>query len=343
MLSAMRRAAAVLLLLSSWRAAEACICAPAFYDDRDALACEEFARDKAIFAGTAVSVVKTDQLDTTTFAVLEPFRGAIGVTVNTIGGSDCDPKFDVGNSYLVYAFPYDTHPDRLGARGCGISLPLERATLDLKYARAGGREKRIFLGGWVQVFPRTAALDENRGGLPGVPITISGPGGTRRLLSGAAGKFRMDDPAPGRYVIHADLPPPFRAQPDPTVVVREDACAVAIALRTDALAEIRGRVVDETGHPRQHVTVTAEPAGAVSSRSGDAPRGETDGLGHYVIRGLAPGGYVLHVKAREQVSIVKPWPYPDAILAGVIDVAGPVDRKVDDLVIPESTKFRVDK
>lgn len=336
----MRATLAFLALLAWPRPSSACDCGG--YERNDYGACRDTDQSQAIFAGKVLSVRKTGPVAMTEFQVLEAFRGISTPTVVLIGGiSSCDYRFAANESYFVYA-SVDPTFGRFGAYTCGGTGLLKDADRDLAYARAGGYEKPFILGGTVEFYERLAPSDyRNRRRLAAVPMTITGAGRTLHVITGSDGAFAVAHPSPGVYTVHADMPPPFRAQPDGKATVRAGDCGGYVAFMTDGLAEINGRVVDESGHPRQSVTVTAAPVGMTSK--GDTPRGESDALGRYTIRWLVPGPYVLRVRREKQVPDMQPWPYPDTILAGVIDVAGPFVRTVDDLVIPESTKFRVDK
>ncbi len=336
----MRIVLAFLAFLAWPRDASACDCGG--YDRNEYGACRDTDRSQVIFSGTVLSIVNTGFLVTTTFQVREAFRGVSTPTVVLFGGfSNCEYPFTVGESYFVYA-SVDPYLGRLGAHLCGGTGLLRDAPHDLAYGRAAPPKPVVF-GGFVKFYERSKP-DDNRHdkGLAAVPITLSGADRTLHVITGSDGTFSVAHPAPGVYTVHADMPPPFHPRPDLRATVRAGDCGGYAAFLTDDLAEIRGRVVDENGHPRQYVTVTAEVAGT-PWKSGDTLRGETDALGRYVIRWVVPGPYVLHVKRKEQVPLLQPWPYPDAILAGVVDVAGPFDRVVDDLIIAESTKFRVDK
>ncbi len=331
---------AFLALLAWPRDATACVCGG--YERNEYGACRDTDRSQLIFSGTVLSIVNTGFLVTTTFQVREAFRGVSTPTVVLFGGfSNCEFPFEVGESYFVYA-AIDPSLGRLGAHRCGGTSLLRDAEQDLAYGHAG-REKPVVLGGFVKFYERSKP-DDNRHerGLAAVPITLSSADRTLHVITASDGTFSVAHPSPGVYTVHADMPPPFHPRPDGKAIVRAGDCGGYAAFITDGFAELHGRVVDENGHPRQYVTVTAEVAGT-PWKSGDTLRGETDALGRYVIRWIVPGPYVLHVNRKEQVPRLQPWPYPDTILAGIIDVAGPFDRTVDDLVIAESTKFRVDK
>jgi hypothetical protein len=75
--------------------------------------------------------------------------------------------------------------------------------------------------------------------LAGVPIRIAGPRGQLAVVSGIDGQFRLNDPAPGPYVVHASLAPPFSQTDDVSFRAEDGDCGNAATFRTSVIEEPR--------------------------------------------------------------------------------------------------------
>jgi hypothetical protein len=99
----------------------------------------------------------------------------------------------------------------------------------------------------------------------------------------------------------------------------------ALTLRLAPMAIIAGKILDESGDPARHATVTLyqnDHSSGVDQIS-QVQSAQTDDLGAYEMVGLTPGNYFLSASAR-------PWYAPDSSSDAGSDSASPVpDAKVD--------------
>ena len=114
-----------------------------------------------------------------------------------------------------------------------------------------------------------------------------------------AGRFRIGDIRPGRYLVAPELRG-FMYAPSSNVIPIRDGVNQDLAIELVPQAVVTGRVVDSDGEPLQHVMIDAQrasgPAASNAFRTGSVP--QTDDRGVYSLV-LAPGLY--YIEARPAV------------------------------------------
>ncbi len=191
-------------------------------------------------------------------------------------------------------------------------------------AKVSGADVALVRGAVV-----TGVVTDNLGEpAPGIPVKLlashGSPGRPRYLLfqqrpTDDRGQFRLHDVAPGEYLLMADPTTAMQGVrlglrqpddpadlmrtyapgvPDVSAAGRLDVTAghelnVDIELLTGRLATVAGRVVDSKGQPVQRTSVILVPdaAGLVADRL-TAP---VHPSGDFVLQGVSPGTYTLHV------------------------------------------------
>lgn len=138
------------------------------------------------------------------FAVIEAFKGVktseIDVSVGEIRTS-CYHTFDVGDTYLVYAFRSGERP--LFSGYCSRTSGLSNAASDLHYIREllrGVREARVY----GSVIRRETVLEGNDvvervNPLEGITILVEGEGKRFEVVTDQNGLFRLDQIPDGKY------------------------------------------------------------------------------------------------------------------------------------------------
>lgn len=156
-------------------------------------------------------------------------------------------------------------------------------------------------------------------------------------FSDDVGRFAMDTPGAGRWVITASARG-FHQQGylqheqfQTALVLSSGAPSLDLDLRLTPDAAIAGSVLDEAGEPVRDAQVTLFSAPPPESELNALPRGPlqvrtTDDLGHYELDGLELGAYRVSVTARPwYASAGRPQRgAPDAIGASALDVVYPV-------------------
>jgi hypothetical protein len=141
-------------------------------------------------------------------------------------------------------------------------------------------------------------LDESTGApLEGVSLSLSRTGkespGDRAVMSRADGSFQLQHANEEAEVLHAE---------------HEDYAPATVPLPAQGPVELRlarlGRIFGELqGRPVGHLRAMARLEGSGVT----TPRGEVDEAGHFVIRGLVPGSYVVRLlEVPEEMGAVLP-------------------------------------
>ena len=264
-------------------------------------ACAAASGSSAIFVGTAAAVQTGVRLRYR-FDVEEALQGVDGKTVEVTTQPDtaaCGYPFKVGTKYLVYA---TGEPGSYAVSLCSRTGPLEarRNDVDLLRRAPGVVQPRLF----GMVYREQLRLSgrpfdlESVGGIPGIGVSATGPGGTREARTDAEGRFRIDDVAPGRYDVTLELPDGDEILFGEPIVANVDRCAgeVSIAVTRVPLRGTFRPAPGETIPGRIMLVVT--PVGAdgrpANTRSAMAMP-EQDGS--WSLPGLPAGKYVISVGA----------------------------------------------
>jgi hypothetical protein len=237
----MRILALVLFALTALAGASvACVCVDVSGADPILSACDAYKRSSVVFVGTVTDIDDLDGRRETTFDVMKRFRGGKGMKAVVIGtGSDCDFEFENGETYFVYAGL--DREGRLMSGACGRTQLLATAAADLYHAHRAAAPAR----GPGPIRGRAVLAVSAGAGrviwfpLAGVPITIAGPRGQLAVVSGIDGTFKVNDPAPGPYVVHASLAPRFSQTDDVSFWAEDGDCGNAATFRTSAIEEPR--------------------------------------------------------------------------------------------------------
>lgn len=344
---------AVILLCGAAAEVRACSCL------REASVCDAFGGSSAVFAGRVVGSAETRTetdresgkkitfaVGTIYFAVEEAFSGVKGkrrVAVHSgTGGGDCGYWFLTGKRYLVYAGAAED--GKLYTNICTRTRPAEDAAEDFAFLRDLPREGTgVRIYGQVARPPYTQAKPEEAKpeGLPGIKITVTGPGGARReLFTDAEGRYEVTHLKPGKYKVEADLPSHYdrgeRTAEELEVYDRGCASASFAAIPNGV---VTGRVVTAEGEPVTEAKVVLVRADL--DRPGEHEEAGVDYMkdkeGRFEIGQVPPGEYVLGVNVTWMPQPDSPYPptyYPgtaDRSGAAVIKVG--LGEKVPDLLL----------
>ena len=132
---------------------------------------------------------------------------------------------------VVYRFFYDD--DKSGGSGAPPNFVTERCpkpdvAMERGEARFGCPERLLL--------PQTGAIvgrvsDVSGGALPGVTVTVTGPGGAQKAFTKADGTYRITDLEPGTYRLEATLSGFRPAKADSILVVADQSATHDIGLR----------------------------------------------------------------------------------------------------------------
>ena len=246
----------------------------------------------------------TYDLSAFTFDVIETPRGEASQSiVIRSGGSSCDRDFDVGESYVVYAWRED---GEVTTSGCSRTARLSDALEDLAYIRGLPPTPPKDARGWLTGTVRRNGSEESPSpqtdedfmeapvrraiGYP-VSLTLTSESFSMVVDSRDA---RFDAPVPpGGYLVEARAPFGFFAKAYPDFLVLPDArgCAeVNVCLVPDG--HVTGQVLDAEGEPAAGVEVGVIRAGMSDEYLPDdwATTGED---GRFEIPHIRPGKYVV--------------------------------------------------
>jgi hypothetical protein len=239
------------------------------------------------------------------------------------GGGDCGYQFQVGIEYVIYA--YKNSAGRLETGICMRTRPLAEAAEDVKYIREMSTAPEV---GELRV--RTA--------FPGIPgqsgatIIAERQGQRDAVVANGAGEAVFNGLRPGEYTLHVasdgDLPD------DPKVQLHAKGCLDVSLFRA---LRITGRVITRGGAPASRIQVQFR---STDNKFGDGSM-VTDADGHYELRILRPGEYLLGVNLNHTATRDTPysrWFHPgteNAAAATKIDFSGKPETRVYNLALPE--------
>jgi protocatechuate 3,4-dioxygenase beta subunit len=205
----------------------------------------------------------------------EIFKGIVSCQTIDLqqGGNDCAAKFRTGQRAVFYLYrdttsgswyvPPCTHSLGSAAPGGDDLLFLRKLPRSAKGTRLSG-EVELYEDSPKESFRRV-------GGLPGIRVKISGPGGSStEVMTNADGAYELYDLPPGRYSASIDVPKGLRIE-GPTItgslrvpgnqaaveLTANDGISMGFLLKADT--QLTGRVLDAKGNPIRGVCVDLEP------------------------------------------------------------------------------------
>ena len=283
-------------LLVSWSTKIfACSCAG------PALPCADYWKASAVFIGTvSSSTTTTYKLEEREFdgrvihfAVDRAFRDVNGAEVDVItgmGGGDCGYDFRVGGQYLVYA--HRIANNQLATGICSRTRLLSEAADDLAYFDGLAKAK-----GGAEIFGQVGRLDRltvDRTPVSEVKIVIEGQSRRVEAVTNAKGKYRITKLPAGSYTVKVELPEGLGIHnSEQQVTVSDRGCAqVDFWMQPDT--RITGTVLDANGQPASEILIELVP---LPDRRNAYPASvKTDQNGHYELKLLQPGPYLLGVR-----------------------------------------------
>lgn len=274
------------------------------------------------------------------FSVEESFKGANTSELEVNAGpanSSCFDPFEVGETYLVYAYGDSESTLRSGA--CTRTTTLAGASDDLYHIRAllkGVPEPR-FYGLALKIdydyAKSTFAIWKPLGG---AKIIVEGEGRSFEAVADEQGRFSIAKLPDGKYKAWPELAKGRSNYPGELEFVlgalREDVYP-SVQQGTSAYAQfiigwsnqVSGKILDAEGNPLRHAK-----AAVMLTRPNDSPlviREDADDSyksdGKYQFHGLKPGRYILSLSIRAPFKKDKPkrFYYPNAVS---LDEAGEI-------------------
>jgi Carboxypeptidase regulatory-like domain len=291
------------LLLSWWvcggDVAEACSCGPR------STACgppEDFWRVGAVFAGRVTAIDRPAGMAhpgkrRVRIQIIEKFRGDIAgprgeVTVFTDAIALCGFPFRIGKEYFVYA---RQDQGRLVTSTCSRTALLERAQVDLAYARNAvkGSPPAGRIVGEVRL---TGEVRNRIKLLSGIPIVIARQGATATATTDSWGRYAIEPPAAGTYVLDVQLPDTqFTPNSSQRIEFPNDHGCTELNIDVLYDGRVTGRVTDSAGRGVAGVTVSYERWTRDGSRV-DTRRVLTRDDGTYSLHRLTPGSFAVRVE-----------------------------------------------
>lgn len=362
----MKRAMAVTLGLAAVLAgaatrAEACTCV---MKSEICGAASEYWRTAAVFLGRVEAIERPAAKSAPRYLlsrrvrlrVVEAFRGtpAPGADVIVLtgsGGGDCGYPFKAGEEYLVYA-SRRSDADELSTGICSRTKAAVQAAADLEYARAaaGGRAPGGRVTGSVRVHMRDLARSRRRVRpvpLAGVTVLLTQNGAALRAETNAQGHYAIESPAPGRYVLSAELPDGYYAsESGQTVEVADSRACVESDLTVMHDGRVTGRVIDPAGRAVPGLTVELTLAAALDDRfNSERIQALTRSDGTFELTRVPPGKFLVGINTRRDAD--GGFDPPRVLYPGVEDVAEartvavPAGGRValDDFVLPSDVEY----
>jgi 5-hydroxyisourate hydrolase-like protein (transthyretin family) len=221
------------------------------------------------------------------------------------GGIDCGYDFDIGESYLIYAFASSFSASRarsLITSRCTRTRPLPEADEDLAYLRsvmsaAGTRRSGMFLGRLEVVREDFSRIDHDRyTSLPlaGLPLVLTQGERTWRATTGQDGAFVFTGLPGGRFSVDAELEgTPFFMEDGHTFSLPDArACReLNVTIRYDG--RLRTRVLTASGQPARGLKIHVMGVRGDGVLANTGKTETTDTGGWVAFKELPPGRYVL--------------------------------------------------
>ncbi|HEX8634986.1 MAG TPA: carboxypeptidase-like regulatory domain-containing protein [Pyrinomonadaceae bacterium] len=235
------------------------------------------------------------------------------------GHTDCDYKFEAGETYFVYANP-GAKKDGTFAVPMNRTGKLEDAAADLEFVNALPRAAPT-----ATIFGHLVRSDVNVGGddqemmpLPGIKVMARNGKRTFAALTDAEGKYELKDLPPGSYQVTPAYPPHLSANDGSELTeVSARGCA-QLDFYTHSNVRLKGRMLDAEGRPLSGVKVAMIAADGAETSLKDLST-FTDQEGRYDLTAIPAGRYLLAFDLNSNW-IVAPDahpPYPRTYYPGV--------------------------
>lgn len=249
------------------------------------------------------------------FAVEEAFKGKLGKEVEVNAGSAdsmCTVGFDVGETYIVYAF--GESEAALRSSMCSRTKRLAGAESEVYYVRAmlkGVPEPRVY--GTVTRYDnvlRDGRAASHLTAVEGVKVVVEGKGGRYEAYTDRDGRYSLAGVPDGAYRAHPELPARYAvtypAEEEFVLGGEPDIDPSSVRQGPSGYADFRiswnngvgGRVLDAEGNPVQRAQAALHALDASGSPVLVLEERYNLAQGKYSFRGLTPGRYVPAVTVR---------------------------------------------
>ncbi len=321
------------VLLIGSKLAQACVCGG--YPT----VCESYSAADAVFIGSVQRVEKRKPRKSDDgeeyvggqiayVQVEKVFKGIKEVeAVFLTESSDCDAVFKEGERRLFYAY-YDKKSRTWGVRACDRSTLIEGAADDLMYLQGlPASAQKTRLSGVLEHYERDPVKGFTRiDNIIGAKVKITGEQKTYETYTDKNGVYEIYGLPPGQYAVEPEIPlglkirfPIYSGESvssDKTTkaVLKEKSCAAVIFILS-ADTSVSGKLFGADGQALPSVCLNLMPKDktAVSHRIS----GCTDEQGHYKMKEIPPGEYIIVVNEDGQISSNEP--FPTAYYPGVFE------------------------
>ncbi len=299
--------------------------------------CQAFWNAETVFSGEVekISDVSVDvsnsedrkmifQQKSVRFAVGEKFRGISEDSVEIItgrGGGDCGYKFEVGQSYLVYAYK-NAKTGKLGTGICTRTRLLSKAIEDLEYFRSlPNAESGSTISG--KVLKRFVRKDDDPykepAPLANIPIILEGESAVLETNTDEKGEYRLTGLMPGEYKIRLKVPKGLWGYEEGNKVKVFDKGCVFSYFVLETKTEVSGRLYDENSLPASEISVNLVPVDQIGSRyQKNNIFAFTEKDGRFTFRSIPAGTYYLGIRLDR---LGEPtFPYPRTFYLGTTDI-----------------------
>lgn len=261
-------------------------------------------------------------------SVLDAKRAAVTTDAS---GFSCGYSFEIGTSYLVYAFQ---SKEGLVVSLCSRTGPVsaKKGELALFHEMKNGAPHTTLFGGVYRVhgIAQDSYFDiVASAGMPNVKIAASSTTGTEERLTDEDGDFVFVGIEPGAYQITASLPPDLEMLNgfDGPVTVESCATQIDIAVVSTPLSGTVRNLDGSPVGPNVRVDVVRVDGGLVSQTGSRTTFTLTDSDGAWKFPGLPPGQYRLGLNLEAPATPDSPYErtwYPKAAGAAealVLDIS----------------------
>ncbi|HEX8637455.1 MAG TPA: hypothetical protein VF692_05285 [Pyrinomonadaceae bacterium] len=280
------------------------------------------------------------------FAVDESFRGTTekSVEIQTgMGGGDCGFRFEIGQSYLVYAYR-NKETGTLGTGICTRTQVLSQATEDLEYfrglkdAKAGG----TVYGKVTKYLVRRYDDYKPNPPLPNILLTFTGNGNKHEATTDEKGEYRLSNLAAGEYALQLKVPEGMWGfEKEEKIKIPDKGCAVTFhALSTKTF--LSGRILTDEAVPAAKIAVNLIPVEQIGERHHkDKQYASTDEQGRYIFKSIPSGTYYLGVRLDGMSEI--DFPFPRTFYPGTTDLKNAVPVTIVEGKVIENFDFALAK